>query len=180
MRDLESRLAFAMCKPWNISVSVCDSTVEKRRALLRFDSRIPRARVDRNVYKSPRTRSASVNDATRKDKTEFNEVRDQLSREVLFMYPDICPENLEAKAFRMFRARKYGVDKPLHSDDATTSPPLSRSSSPSKHSQNRRWYHTGVFGSGSNAVWTCCMSAEPESKGCAFSQSDSRSWCVLP
>ena len=175
---LSSKLHSRRVEPWNISVSTCDLTVEKRRSLLAFDASIPRNRSLKRCYRSPRARSASISEATRKDKQEFNEVRSQLYDEVLFNYPDICEENLEARAFRIFRARKYGSERPSDFESTSISPRSRKgvSCGPVKR------YHTGVYEprGTDRGCWTCCMHSSVAAKGCATASQASRRWCVLP
>ena len=150
---------------WNASVCVCDLVKEKQKALESFDNEVIKCRRIPAVYRTPGDRSASISSNTRQQREAFERVRDELIEEVRFDFPDICIENLEAKAFRIFKHRIGAIDE------------LNEVVLPCSVPGNVKRSHTGKFDRPSGQ-WSCCGSRSFHSRGCDSTVFRRKTWCL--
>jgi hypothetical protein len=161
----------ALERGWNGSVCVTELSKERRNALERFDKTKNKQRVTPQMYQTPEERTACITEEMRRIKTKFLNVRNHIIREVLLDFPNVCSENLEAKAFKIF----CGINGNIPSQ--STSPRLPINALRGRRSHTGGTYTIQADGRGR---WSCCGSEELNSKGCDSKIIRSKSWCLGP
>ena len=127
-------------------------------------------------YLPPQRRSASVSERTRESKRKFAKIRHTLVCEIDRIFPGLCNESLDAKAFKEFLK--------LEGHHHASLEPLKKRSlwNPHGNSHSVSWIHPGIFDEANYAVpcWSCCLKSSETSTGCQSVFRHKRTWSFLP
>jgi hypothetical protein len=162
---------------FNLSSSLVGIEREKATAMRHLDQ-VSKTEIQRKSkdYLPPQTRSASVSLRTRECKREFAKIRDALVCEINWLFPQLCKENLDAKAFKEFLK--------LEGRDRASVEPHIKFSLRYSHGKSRSlsWMHPGIFVVANKVApcWSCCLNTTETSTGCQSVLRNRLTWSFLP
>lgn len=139
-------------------------------------------------YQSPLKLAKELSETFKKERSEYQQIRQDLINDVHFEFPKGSTQKIEAVAFkRMNQQKEQAVREQVYGvpgSNLTFTPDMTLTI---KHDKVKNYNHNGKWGPVAapgaldvkgQECWSCCMSTDKDSEGCAGGYRDKQRWVL--